>query len=339
MARRRSRHRETVSIPPREVRDRRRASRVDRLGELRECGFPIRSGRQPRLVGDRGGLGAGAHSPKRLRSGLQSATARFDSGARSRDQAVATAPVPRPMVRSRLVRATCGADCPRSGHVTRPRGNPRLFRLREGATFDRCVLPGRNVAGDVESVSGSRVRRSPSRGLRADPSRRQLGLGRGRFGDERRRPRTDQSSCRERESPPRGPTAQAARTHRTSPQQRRRGGRPRGPRVEHELGARFGDGESRGGLDRGRPGSGEDVRDFVRRGLGGAAHVRPRRMAARGPARARGAVRARRRRVRRLPSEIESKEQRHKAPRAGANACLPRSSSPRPTSRSSATAR
>src|SRR6267143_5961859 len=100
MARRRSRCRETVSLLPCEVRDRRRASVVDRLGELRKCGLPCRSGRQPRLVGDRGRSESGGHSPKRLRSGLRSATTRFDSGTRSGDAAVALASAPRPVVLS-----------------------------------------------------------------------------------------------------------------------------------------------------------------------------------------------------------------------------------------------
>src|SRR5439155_932643 len=77
----------------------------------------------------------------------------------------------------------------------------------------------------------------------------------------------------------------------------------------------------------------------VRRGLGGTAVLRCRCVAARGPHRARCVVRPRRRGVGRLPPEIESKKQRHKARRAGANACPLRSSSPRPTSRSSGTAR
>src|SRR2546427_10647172 len=98
MARRRARGRETVSIPPCEVRDRRRAGGVDRLGELWESGGPSRSGRQPRLGGHPGRSGSLGTSPERLRSGLRSATTPFGSRTPSHDPTIAPAPAPPPLV-------------------------------------------------------------------------------------------------------------------------------------------------------------------------------------------------------------------------------------------------
>src|SRR5438132_5238226 len=72
---------------------------------------------------------------------LGSARATIEVGVYTfQSERIAFAPAPRPMVRSARVRATRGADRPRSGYVPRPRGNPRLLRLREAATFDRGVL-------------------------------------------------------------------------------------------------------------------------------------------------------------------------------------------------------
>jgi len=193
------------------------------------------------------------------------------------------------------------------------------------------------MARHDQSFPRSRVRCRPPRRDRENPIGRKLVVRRGRVRDERRCGRPDQSACEGSTSPDGSAAARAAWLDRAIAQQGRGRGRTRGPRLQHELGSRFRDGESG---DRRPPRGSRDRAPFrggFRRGLGRAVHVRAGRLAARGPARPPGIVRAGRRRFCSVPTEIETGRQRHKTPPAGPNACPRPSCSPPQTWRSSAT--
>ena len=78
MAQRRVRCGQAISVPPCEVRHRRRAGRLDRVGKFRGGGISNRGERKPRMVRPCRRRGLGDSSPERLRNRLRRAPARFD---------------------------------------------------------------------------------------------------------------------------------------------------------------------------------------------------------------------------------------------------------------------
>ena len=179
------------------------------------------------------------------------------------------------------------------------------------------------MAGGVESVPRSRLRGGTPKRRGPNPVGRQLDVGRSGLRDERCDLRARQRTREERERTPRGAAPGTARVDRAVAQQGRPRGRPDRARVEHELGPRIRDGESGGRRDPRGLGPRAKVRGRVRRGLGRPTHPGGRRDPER-PGRPPRPLPLRRRVVRGLPPKIESRRKRHKAPRAGANACLPR---------------
>ena len=80
MAQRRVRCGQAISVPPCEIRHRRRAGRLDRVGKFRGGGISNRGERKPRMVRPCRRRGLGDGSPERLRNRLRRAPARFSPG-------------------------------------------------------------------------------------------------------------------------------------------------------------------------------------------------------------------------------------------------------------------
>ena len=337
MAQRRIGCGQTISVSPCQVRHRRRAGRLDRVGKLRGCGISGWHERKSRLVRPDGRRGPCDRPGKRLRGRLRPAPTRLNLGRNELGSRSARIVADVAADLGGTVADSTSSSCRRSRCKPRSGRHPRASRIRARASLDRNVLHRGPLARHHESLPRGGVRCRSSRCYRQDPPRRKLVLRGSRFGHERRRGCPDQSPS-EGTAPAHGSAAaRASRLHSATAQQGRRRGRPRGPRLEHELGTRVIDGESGDRRPPRRPRNRATVRGGLRRGLGGPAYVRTGCVAAREPVRPPRIVRARRGRLRDLPAEIETGRQRHKTLPAGANACPLRSCSPPRTWRSSAT--
>jgi len=279
-----------------------------RTSEMR-ASLPI--GKATAAVGDRGRSESGGHSPKRLRSGLRSATTRFDS---AHEAVMQPLPSPPPLVPW----SSPPASAPRAARIVLAPdtsldvgGILGLFDSAQARlSIDAFYLDEMWRATQIHSSkprSEPRVVGSP-----CESSSMGAGPRRGRLGDERRCARADHRRATNESLPSKSDCSSRAGPSNVSTQGRR-GGRPRGlvssmnwalgsATENREVGLIVDDRilastfESSFDADwEGRPTSGVDAWRLEDRSRS-------------------SRVRARRRRVRRLPAEIESEEQRHKAP-------------------------
>ena len=245
MAQRRIGCRQAISVSPCEVRDRRRPRRLDRVGKFRGRGIPGRDEGQSRLVRRGRRRRPGDRFEERLRGRFRRAPPRFDI--RRNTVVAGRVPIARDVATGfgGTVGEPPSSSCHRTRREPRSGRHPGSVGIRAGAALNRNVLHRGPLARHDQSFPRSGVRCRPQGRKRENPLGRKLVVRRSRFRHERRRGCADQSPCEGAASPDGSAVARAPRPDPAIAQQGRRRGRSGGPRLEHELGPRLCDGESR----------------------------------------------------------------------------------------------